>query len=188
MLSKSNRVQRKMRQRTQETHTACGIHCVHNRNVLVQQPRPTRVSSVLRNCIKICESVTNFKQDTSCQCIVRGRNPDHHRDKKCEVLTNHAGYFQPMQRSVSHAETHTTARRPIDEQFVTLFISEHPFDCSSSFLGITSKDLACGLSKGSVLTGSAVIFSSNSVPDGDPLTIITTCASHLFAFWQPLES
>ena len=34
---------------------------------------------------------------------------------------------------------------------------------------------------GSVLTGSAVIFISNSVPDGDPLTLITASASRLLS-------
>ena len=38
---------------------------------------------------------------------------------------------------------------------------------------------------GSVLTGSAVIFISNSVPDGDPLTLITASASRLLSSSEP---
>ena len=52
--------------------------------------------------------------------------------------------------------------------------------------GITSTGHTCGLSTGSVLTAAAVIYSSNSIPSGDPFSRITASASHL-VLWQPPE-
>ena len=136
MLSKSNRVQKEMRQRSQEAQILW-----HPRRSKPKRARSATAShqSILRtqkvHKDKQSDTMTNFKQDTAGHATFAGSSSDFHGDQKGEVLTSRAGYFQPKQHSASEAETHSIARKPIHQTFVTFHVSTSPVVLLDSSMG-----------------------------------------------------